>query len=76
MSEELENYCIIIAPDTLFEDFKEKVSAKVSKERLQLRFKDEDGGQLLLVDEIDYDLAMNTITDSAKGKSVGNLEIW
>jgi len=43
---------------------------------LKVQFKDEDGGRVSLRDDSDYELAIETARDSAKGKPEGRLEIW
>jgi len=65
-------------PDTPFLNFMDKVMAKFYKEAngLSLKFKDEDGGKVSLRDESDYELAIETARESAKGKAEGKLEIW
>lgn len=67
-----------LTPDTPFPDFMDKVMAKFHKEAhgLYLKFKDEDGGKVSLRDESDYELAIETARESAKGKAEGKLEIW
>ncbi|KAF8813751.1 NADPH oxidase regulator NoxR [Phlegmacium glaucopus] len=67
-----------LTPDTPFSEFMDKVVAKFYKETngLALKFKDEDGGRVSLRDESDYELAIETARDSAKGKAEGKLEIW
>ena len=65
-------------PDTQFSDFMDKIMAKFFKEAngLVLKFRDEDGGKVSLRDESDYELAIETARESAKGKAEGKLEIW
>ncbi|TFY73721.1 hypothetical protein EWM64_g10291 [Hericium alpestre] len=41
-----------------------------------LKFKDEDGGRVSLRDESDYEMAIETARESAKGKPEGRLELW
>ena len=41
-----------------------------------MKFKDEDGGKVTLRDESDYELAIETARESAKGKPEGKLEVW
>ncbi|KIK09857.1 hypothetical protein K443DRAFT_671168 [Laccaria amethystina LaAM-08-1] len=67
-----------LTPDTPFADFMDKVTAKFGKEinGLGLKFKDEDGGKVTLRDESDYELAIETARESAKGKPEGKLELW
>lgn len=61
-----------------FEEFIERVTTKfgVSFSGLGMKFKDEDGGKVTLRDEMDYELAIETARESAKGKPEGKLEIW
>lgn len=61
-----------------FEEFMERVTSKfgTSFEGLGLKFKDEDGGKVTLRDDMDYELAIETARESAKGKAEGRLEIW
>jgi neutrophil factor 2 len=67
-----------LTPETPFDDFVDKVAQKFGKPRsaLLLKFKDEDGGRVSLRDDSDYELAIETARDSAKGKPEGKLEIW
>ncbi|KAK7057495.1 P-type phospholipid transporter [Favolaschia claudopus] len=67
-----------LTPETPFEEFMDKVTAKFGKDinGLILKFKDEDGGKVSLRDESDYELAIETARESSKGKPEGKLEIW
>lgn len=67
-----------ISPEMRFEELLEKVSAKFGRPfgTLGLKFKDEDGGKVSMRDESDYDLAIETARESAKGRPEGKLEIW
>ena len=67
-----------LAPDTPFADFMEKILAKFYKEAngLDLKFKDEDDGRVSLRDESDYELAIETARESARGRAEGKLQIW
>lgn len=67
-----------LTPETPFEEFLDKVTAKFGKDinGLSLKFKDEDGGKVSLRDESDYELAIETARESSKGKPEGKLEIW
>jgi len=67
-----------LSPELAFMEFMEKVTAKFDKDPkgLSLKFKDEDGIQVSLRDESDYELAIETAREHAKGKSEGKLEIW
>ncbi|KAF8588880.1 hypothetical protein K439DRAFT_1384065 [Ramaria rubella] len=67
-----------ITPEIPFEEFIERVTKKFGKPSngLKLKFKDEDGIQVSLRDDSDYDLAIETARESARGKPEGKLEIW
>ncbi|KAG8716362.1 hypothetical protein FRC11_001604 [Ceratobasidium sp. 423] len=67
-----------ISPEMRFEEFLDKVSAKFGRQvgTLGLKFKDEDGGRISMRDESDYELAIETARESAKGRPEGKLEIW
>jgi len=67
-----------LTPETSFEEFMDKVTAKFGTDinGLTLKFKDEDGGKVTLRDESDYELAIETARESSKGKPEGKLEIW
>lgn len=65
-------------PAMPFEEFLDRVTAKFGAgfNGLGMKFKDEDGGKVTLRDEMDYELAIETARESAKGKPEGKLEIW
>lgn len=65
-------------PQMPFDDFMVRVADKfdLGPKEITLKFKDEDGGRVTLRDESDYDLAIETARESAKGKPEGRLEIW
>ncbi|CDO76945.1 hypothetical protein BN946_scf184709.g7 [Trametes cinnabarina] len=67
-----------LQPETSFEEFMDMVQRKfgVVPGALGMKFKDEDGGQVTLRDEMDYELAIETARHSAKGRPEGRLEIW
>lgn len=67
-----------LIPETTFDEFLDKLTAKFGKgmNGLLLKFKDEDGGKVSLRDESDYELAIETARESSKGKPEGKLEIW
>lgn len=67
-----------LTPETPFEDFLDRVTQKFGRSMngLGLRFKDEDGVKVTLRDESDYELAIETAREHAKGKPEGKLEIW
>jgi len=65
-------------PETPFPEFKRRVADKfeMNPQSLALKFRDEDGGKVSLRDESDYELAIETARESAKGKPEGKLEVW
>ena len=65
-------------PETPFEEFMERLTSKFDRalDELGLKFKDEEGGKVTLRDESDYELAIETVKEMAKGKTEGKLEIW
>lgn len=67
-----------VSPDMPYDEFLERVTSKFGRSLggLSLRFKDEDGARISLKDEMDYELAVETARESAKGKPEGKLEIW
>ncbi|KAF8317716.1 hypothetical protein DL93DRAFT_2055303, partial [Clavulina sp. PMI_390] len=69
-----------LLPSVSFDEFVDKVSAKFgqSANSLNIKFKDEDGNKVSLVDDSDFDLAMEVARDSAKSgkRSEGKLEVW
>ncbi|KAJ3555620.1 hypothetical protein NM688_g2477 [Phlebia brevispora] len=60
-----------------FDDFVDRITGKFGKssKSLGMKFKDEDGAKVTLRDESDYELAIETARDNAKGKPEGKLEI-
>ncbi|OSX61905.1 hypothetical protein POSPLADRAFT_1066338 [Postia placenta MAD-698-R-SB12] len=67
-----------LSPGMPWEEFLERVTGKFGRELdgLGMKFKDEDGGMVSLRDEMDYELAIETAREQAKGKPEGRLEIW
>lgn len=67
-----------LSPEVSYEEFLYKVSSKFGKSpgAVSLKFKDEDGMKVSIMDDSDYDLALETARESAKGKPEGRLEIW
>lgn len=67
-----------MTPDMAFEEFVDRVTQKFSKSMsdLGMKFKDEDGGKITLRDESDFELAIETARELAKGRAEGKLEIW
>jgi len=67
-----------LLPDASFAEFMDKLTSKFDKSLtgLGIKFKDEDGGHVSLRDESDFELALETAREAAKGNSEGKLEIW
>ena len=67
-----------LKPEVPFLEFKQRVAAKfeTSIQSISLKFRDEDGGKVTLRDESDYELAIETARESAKGRPEGKLELW
>jgi len=65
-------------PGLAFEEFRQRVAVKfeTGPKSITLKFRDEDGGKVSLRDESDYELAIETARESAKGRPEGKLEIW
>ncbi|KZV80276.1 hypothetical protein EXIGLDRAFT_733284 [Exidia glandulosa HHB12029] len=67
-----------VAPDMPYDEFLERVTSKFGRSLggLSIRFKDEDGARISLKDEMDFELAIETARENAKGKPEGKLEVW
>jgi len=67
-----------LVPETPFAEFRQRVADKfeTGPQFITLKFRDEDGGKVSLRDESDYELAIETARESAKGKPEGKLEVW
>jgi neutrophil factor 2 len=67
-----------LLPDATFTEFMDKLTSKFDKSLtgLGIKFKDEDGGKVSLRDESDFELALETAREAAKGNSEGKLELW
>ncbi|KAJ7263915.1 NADPH oxidase regulator NoxR [Mycena rebaudengoi] len=67
-----------LVPEMPFDEFMDRVTMKfnVDIDGLALKFKDEDGVHVSLRDAGDYELAIETARESAKGMPEGKLEIW
>ena len=67
-----------IDPQISFDEFMDKLTTKFEKafNEFSLSFKDEDGGKINMRDESDFDLAIETARENAKGRSEGKLEVW
>ncbi|KAL6305002.1 hypothetical protein BKA93DRAFT_817214 [Sparassis latifolia] len=66
--------------DMPWKEFLARVTGKFGRELdgLGMQFRDEDGEKVSLRDEMDYELAIETAREAARGKekSEGRLEIW
>ncbi|KAF8839437.1 hypothetical protein BDN67DRAFT_905562 [Paxillus ammoniavirescens] len=67
-----------LPPDTPFEEFVARITSKFGTraDGLGLKFKDEDGTKITLRDESDYELALETARENARGRGEGKLEVW
>ena len=67
-----------IPPTTSFRDFVERVTAKFGTPLtgLGMKFTDEDGTKISLRDEGDFELAVETAREGARGRSEGKIEVW
>lgn len=67
-----------IGPEMSWEEFCARVAQKFDRayESLNIKFKDEDGGKVSLRDDSDFDMAIETARELAKGKPEGRLEMW
>lgn len=65
-------------PTLPFAEFRQRVAAKfeTTPQSIMLKFRDEDGGKVSMRDESDYELAIETARESAKGRPEGKLEVW
>lgn len=64
--------------DTTFLEFMGMLRAKfgIPMGKMDVKFKDEDGGLVSMKDEMDYEMALETAKESANGRAEGKLEIW
>lgn len=65
-----------ITPDITHGEFVDKVEAKFARGNFKLRFKDEDGAVISLVDDSDWESAIDAARESANGRPEGKLEIY
>ncbi|KAJ7730535.1 hypothetical protein B0H16DRAFT_1773831 [Mycena metata] len=67
-----------LKPETSFEEFMDRVTTKFDKEinSLTLEFKDAAGRKMSLRDESDWEIAIETAREGAKGKPEEKLVIW
>jgi hypothetical protein len=67
-----------VKPYTTFNEFQRLLATKFNKSvpELVFKFKDEDEVMISLMDESDFEMAIATAADAAKGKINGKLEVW
>ncbi|WVQ77864.1 hypothetical protein IAR50_007562 [Cryptococcus sp. DSM 104548] len=68
-----------VSPDHTFDDFMQALLAKFPEMRgagVSVRFKDEDGDELSMQDEGDFEAAVDVARVLANGRAEGKLEIW
>ncbi|TYJ52608.1 hypothetical protein B9479_006778 [Cryptococcus floricola] len=69
-----------VSPEQTFDDFMSALEAKFPEMSggggVQVRFKDEDGDELSMQDEGDFEAAVDVARVLAKGRAEGKLEIW
>lgn len=67
-----------MTPDVPFEEFFSRVAEKFGRKpsEITMKFADEDGAKVSLRDGSDYDLAIETARESAKGMPDGKLSVW
>ena len=68
---------LAVTPDVSFSEFMGMLSSKfdIPVDRMDVKFKDEDGGHVSMKDEMDYEMALETAKETANGKAEGKLEI-
>lgn len=69
---------LALTPEVSFVDFMGMLSTKfgVPVRKLDVKFKDEDGGMVSLKDDMDYEMALETAKEIGSGKAEGKLEVW
>ena len=67
-----------MAPDAQWVEFLDRVAAKFNRtpDALSMKFLDEDGGRVSLRDDSDFELAIETAREMAKGRAEGKLQVW
>jgi len=66
-----------IDADTSFDIFFAKLQAKFGLSEMKLKYKDEDGSLVTIVDETDWDSAVDAAREHCPtGRQDGKLEIW
>lgn len=69
---------LALTPDVTFTEFMGMLSSKFSVpvSKMDVKFKDEDGGYVNMKDDMDYEMALETAKESSNGKAEGKLEVW
>jgi hypothetical protein len=69
---------LTLTPDVPFSEFMDMLSSKfaIPVTKMDVKFKDEDGGHVSMKDDMDYEMALETAKESANGKAEGKLEVW
>ncbi|KAI9573193.1 hypothetical protein HD554DRAFT_2167476 [Boletus coccyginus] len=67
-----------IPPRTSFDHFVERVTTKfgTSLTGLSMKFMDDEGTKISLRDEGDFEFAVETAREGARGRSEGKIEVW
>jgi hypothetical protein len=67
-----------LTPETPFDEFMDRVANKfgIPSSAFSIKFKDEDGSKVSLLDTSDYELAIETAREHANGRPEGKLEVW
>lgn len=61
----------------MLSEFKSKVIKKFSLgSRVSMKYQDEEGSRITLLDEDDWESAVDTARSYAKGRPEGKIEIW
>lgn len=65
-------------PDVPMDEFFDIVATKfgMAVSELHMKFADEEGTKVTLLDESDYELALATARENAKGRLEGKLTVW
>ena len=67
-----------MGPDATWIEFADRVALKFGRDpsALSMKFLDEDGGRVSLRDDSDFELAIETAREMARGRSEGKLQVW
>ena len=69
---------LTVTPDVTFLEFMGMLSSKfnIPVSKMDVKFKDEDGGHVSIKDDMDYEMALETAKEAANGRAEGKLEVW